>query len=193
MAAQKQVLRTGEWVDSPSLSLSLALTRDASLSATPCSFLAWSIRLSRSGVDRLGVARKISAAVYEARAKSFFTANGRTLSTIASSCHGSTVPMPHPTPRPTLHTQCLVPRAAASYQLSATWYRCRCPLPVARCRFQSLTQVDSLFIPATHGKEGYFNLVLSTRRHLWSHKMYIYIPDSVLTGDFACLYWFISL
>lgn len=133
MAAQKQVLRTGEWVDSPP-PLSLSLTRDASLSATPGSFLAWSIRLSRSGVDRLGVARKISAAVYEARAKSFFTANGRTLSTIASSCHGSTVPMPHPTPRPTLHRQCLVPRAAASYQLSATWYRCRCPLPVAGCR-----------------------------------------------------------
>lgn len=133
------------------LPLSLALTRDASLSATPGSFLAWSIRLSRSGVDRLGVARKISAAVYEARAKSFFTANGRTLSTIASSCHGSTVPMPHPTPRPTLHTQCLVPRAAASYQLPVIRYLipmpmpvARCRLPVARCRFQSLTQVDSL-------------------------------------------------
>lgn len=82
MAAQKQVLKTGEWVDSTRLpfSSSHGMHLSLSLQAFPlCApVLARSIRLSSSGVDCLGVARKISAAVYEARAKSFFTANGRT-------------------------------------------------------------------------------------------------------------------
>lgn len=94
-----------------------------------------------------------------------------------------------------VHTQCLVPRAAASYQLSATW--CRCSLPVAGCPLPvSVTHPSwfarpSIFLPATHEIKGYFNFVPSLFAS--TNYIYSYIPSSALTMAKSCLFWFIPI